>query len=102
MAKFSKKQYEDVARVIRESIRSRPVLAVYDGEDEDSPIATLIEGFVSLFARDNRAFDAERFRVACRSYPPYTCDSEFYDRVINDLDKMDLAENRKYSQRWKP
>ena len=54
MSRYSKKHYEDIARVIKESRKS-------DGSDYPINQYSLLDNLILLFSADNPNFDLERF-----------------------------------------
>lgn len=66
MAMFSKRHYEALARLIRQTDKHlRPSSANPDVAMWDHCMDSLKESMVSEFKADNPRFDAERFNKAC-------------------------------------
>ena len=66
MARYSKRHYEDVAKIIRKQAHPD---AVYTYDDvkmgQQMMVETMVNEFVNLFKADNPRFDVDRFTTAC-------------------------------------
>lgn len=61
MARFSKRHYEDVARIFR---NYRPPAKVNDRQ-ADIMLEDMVNMFAAMFRSDNSKFDNDRFAKAC-------------------------------------
>ena len=66
MSKFSKKHYEVVADVIKNTITINPLFSEDDG-DHLTPGQSIINGFIIAFKADNNEFNQFKFEQAIKS-----------------------------------